>query len=89
MAAVNDNQNKQQDSRPAPVIRVWALAGEVGLLIVIPLLIFLFIGIRLDRAAGTEPLFIIVSLILSFIVSTVAIWRKIKKIQNIQQGEGK
>ena len=65
----------------APVIRVWALAGEVGFLIVIPLLVLLLIGIRLDRWANTMPLFIIISLILSFITSAVAIARKIKRIQ--------
>ena len=64
----------------APVIRVWALAGELGFLIVIPLLVLLLIGIRLDRWANTMPLFIIISLILSFIISAVAIARKIKRI---------
>jgi len=63
------------------VLNVWALAGEVGLLIVIPLLIFLWIGIRLDRAAGTEPLFIISGIILAFVISAIAIGRKIRQVQ--------
>lgn len=77
----NQKTEKKEESQPMPMVKVWALAGELGLLIVIPLLILLFIGIWLDRLAGTKPLFIIVGLALSFITSTVVIARKIQEIQ--------
>lgn len=78
----NPETGKKPELPPAPVIRVWVLAGELGLLIVIPLLVLLLVGIRLDKAVGTKPLFIIVSMILSFIISAIAIARKIRKVQN-------
>lgn len=77
----NPGSEKKLAGGAAPIVRLWALAGEVGFLIVIPLLVLLLIGIRLDRWADTMPLFIIISLILSFIISAVAIARKIKRIQ--------
>jgi F0F1-type ATP synthase assembly protein I len=80
-ASNNQEREKEGTGPGVPVIRVWALAGELGLLIVIPLLILLLIGIRLDRSFGTTPLFIIAGLILSFVVSAIAIARKVKKVQ--------
>ncbi len=64
-----------------PAVRVWAMAGEVGLLIVLPLLPLLLAGIRLDRFAGTTPLFIILGLLASLTVSALAIARKIRRLQ--------
>lgn len=67
-----------------PAVRVWAMAGEVGLLIVLPLLLFLFAGIRLDRWAGTTPLFIILGLLASLTLSALAVARKIRRVQQGQ-----
>lgn len=78
----NKKQQEAPKRPPAPIIHVWALAGELGLLIVIPLLILLLIGIRIDRWAGTTPLFIIAGLVLSFLVSSVAIFKKVQRIQD-------
>lgn len=43
-----------------------ALGAELGFLIVIPLVLFLLVGLFLDKKLGTLPLFLIVSLILGF-----------------------
>lgn len=72
--------NSQEEKPAAPLLKVWSLAGELALLIVIPLLILILIGIRLDRWADTTPLFIIISLLVSFAVSIIAIARKIKRL---------
>lgn len=76
---------KQAQAGPAPVVRIWALAGEVGLLIVIPLLVLLLLGIRVDRAADTTPLFIIIGLLVAFTISTIAVARKIRRVQELSQ----
>lgn len=62
-------------------INVWALAGEIGLLLALPLVILVPLAVKLDKAVGTMPLFIIGSLILSMIISTLAVARKIRKIK--------
>ncbi|OGY36631.1 MAG: hypothetical protein A3I08_01225 [Candidatus Andersenbacteria bacterium RIFCSPLOWO2_02_FULL_46_11] len=72
--------NSQEDKPAAPLLQVWSLAGELALVIVIPLLVLILIGIRLDRWAGTTPLFIIIGLLVSFSVSIIAIARKIKRL---------
>lgn len=61
-------------------INVWGTAGEIGILIALPLVVLLLLGIKLDKKLGTTPLFIIVALIGSMVLSTIAIARKIKKI---------
>lgn len=71
---------RDQDRVPPPVLNVWALAGEVGIIITLPLVVFILIGIRIDRALNTTPLFIICALFLSLITSTIALYRKIKRL---------
>lgn len=61
-------------------INVWSTAGEIGVLIALPLVVLLLLGIKLDKKLGTTPLFIIVALIGSMVLSTVAIARKIKRL---------
>lgn len=76
--AVNPQGNVPSAGEGA--LRVWAIAGEIGLIIALPLLLLLFIGIRLDRWAGTMPLFIIIGLLASLAVSAGVIARKISRL---------
>jgi F0F1-type ATP synthase assembly protein I len=46
-----------------------SLAAELGFLIAAPLIIFLLLGLYLDRKFGTMPLFIIIALLLNLIVT--------------------
>jgi len=58
----------------------WALSGELGLLIALPLVLMVFLGVKLDRLLGTTPLFIIAGMLLAATASGIAIWRKIKRL---------
>lgn len=64
-------------------LNVWALAGEIGFLLSLPLVILVPLAVKLDRALGTLPLFIIGSLLLSMIISTIAVTRKIRRIKTL------
>lgn len=57
-------QNNQQKSKFFYAV---ALGVELGFLIALPLVLFLFLGVYLDKKFNTFPLFIIVAVILSFI----------------------
>lgn len=57
-------QNNQQKSKFFYAV---ALGVELGFLIALPLVIFLFLGVYLDKKFNTFPLFIIIAVILSFI----------------------
>lgn len=62
-------------------MNVWALSGEVGLLLALPLVILVPLAVKLDKSLHTMPIFIIGSLILSLTISMIAVSRKVKKIQ--------
>lgn len=79
-----DNQlqnSKEEESRENKrLLNVWGLAGELGLLIAIPVVVLVLAGVWLDKKLGTLPLFIIVGIVVSMIVSTVAVARKVKRV---------
>lgn len=60
---------------------VWALAGEIGLLLSLPLVILVPLAVKLDKALGTLPLFIMGSLLLSMSISTIAVARKVRRLK--------
>jgi len=64
----------------APLLNVWALAGEIGLIIALPLVLLLLAGIKLDKIFNTTPVFICLSLVFSMTISSVAIFRKVKRL---------
>ena len=65
-------------------LNVWSLAGELGLIIVIPLLFFLFIGVKIDLVLETKPMFILLGVVVAAVSSSVLIYRKIKKINAME-----
>lgn len=73
---------KPENPSVAQTINVWSTAGEVGLLIALPLVLLILLGIKLDKKLGTTPLFIIVAMISSMVLSTIAIARKIRQLNN-------
>jgi hypothetical protein len=66
---------------PTPTFNVnlLALSGEIGLKLAIPLLIFMLIGIKLDRSAHTTPLFMLLGVGLAVTVSTIMIAQMIRR----------
>ena len=57
---------------------------QFGLIIAIPLILFIGIGLTLDKKYDTIPLFILLGLFLALTVSTVMLYKKIKEILNNQ-----
>ena len=59
------------------------MVGELGFIIAIPLIVTIFAGIWLDKKFNTIPLFMIVGILLAITTSTIAIGRKIKRLNKI------
>lgn len=64
-------------------LSVWAIASEIGVILAVPLVVFVFIGAKLDALWGTTPLCILIGMVIAGSVSVVAITRKIKRINQI------
>ncbi|MBI4994613.1 AtpZ/AtpI family protein [Candidatus Peregrinibacteria bacterium] len=58
------------------------LAWELGYTIALPIAILGFGGAMLDKKVGTSPLFLLIGIALSIIISGIAVYRKIKIISN-------
>lgn len=56
------------------------LAGELGYTIAIPLVVLGLLGRYMDRIFETSPLFLIIGILFSIIVSSLAIYFKTVKI---------
>jgi len=77
------NSDQQKSNQAA--INVWGIAGEIGLIIAVPLVILVLIGVKLDKTLGTTPLFIIIGILLSMVTSTLTIARKIRQIDSLSK----
>lgn len=67
--------------RSTSALNVWALAGDVGFVIAVPLVVLVLLGIKLDKYLGTMPLFIILGMLLAGVISTLSIARKVKRLE--------
>jgi F0F1-type ATP synthase assembly protein I len=72
----------QKPQRNHPQLNVWVMSLDAGLKIAAPLVICELIGIKLDKTYGTTPFFIISALIFSFFVSTVILFRDVKRLNS-------
>ncbi len=59
---------------------ITVLCLELGVIIGIPLFLFLLVGIKADQYLHTAPLFMIVSMFVALITSASIIYLKIKKV---------
>jgi F0F1-type ATP synthase assembly protein I len=59
-----------------------AIIGQVGLIIAIPVSILAYFGHKLDLRFHTSPLFLLAGMGLSLLLSSLAIYQMIKKIEN-------
>ena len=57
-----------------------SLAWNLGYVIALPIVVLGFSGAWLDKKFATSPLFILIGIFLSLILSGVGIYRKIKEI---------
>ncbi len=58
----------------------FGLASELGFLIALPLIALVLVGHALDAKFGTKVVFTLLGMAIALGVSSYAIWRKIKKI---------
>lgn len=56
------------------------LAWELGYTITIPLVILAVLGNLIDKKINTAPLFLIIGIILSIIISTIGVYRAVMPI---------
>lgn len=71
----------KQESEEAKTLKadLIAFAYELGIWIVAPLLVFLSLGIFVDKRFDTKPIGLIAALLLSLLSTGVSIAKKIKK----------
>jgi len=55
------------------------IMGDFGATIAVPVVVFSWLGKRLDTRAGTAPIFLIVGFALAFTFSAISIYRKSKQ----------
>lgn len=55
-------------------------AWELGYTIAIPIALLGFGGAMLDKKLSTTPLFILIGIIISLTISSIAVYRKVKMI---------
>lgn len=70
------NQSRQ-------AINMWVIVSELGFIIAIPLVALLLVGIKVDAWLHTTPLFMIVAVIVSPVLSGIAVWRKIRRLNSL------
>lgn len=58
--------------------KAWALAGELGYLIAIPIVIFALLGRFADKAWHTAPWLMLLGILISIFTSTWLIYKKVK-----------
>lgn len=71
-------------SGASPLVRS---ALQVGTSIVLPLLVFLGVGRWLDLQRGTSPLFLLVGLVLSFVITFAVLMRIVRTAAREQRHE--
>lgn len=58
----------------------WALAGELGYTIAIPIVIFALLGRFADKTLGTSPWLLLLGILISIFASSYLIYRKMREI---------
>lgn len=64
----------------AKEVNLLALSGEIGWKLAVPIVFFVILGVKLDRAYHTAPLFILIGIALSLTVSALLIARMIARV---------
>lgn len=78
-----------QSNRKKGIFDALSLIGHLGFHIAIPLVVFALIGRWLDKAINASPWFLITGIVLSLIVSSVTIGKRIRRILDDIDSESK
>lgn len=60
--------------------RAWALAGELGFTIAIPIIALALLGRLADRYFGTAPWLLLAGILISIFISSWLIYRKVREV---------
>src|SRR5690349_4677540 len=66
--------------KPTANLNMVSLVTEMGFIISLPLLVLVFIGIKIDRYFHTSPICLLIGIITAAIISSLAIGKKIKQL---------
>ncbi|HSH31972.1 MAG TPA: AtpZ/AtpI family protein [Candidatus Saccharimonadales bacterium] len=66
---------------------VLAISGEIGVKLALPLVVFMLAGIKLDKASGTTPLFMLMGIGLAMTASVIMIARMIARVNHLNDKE--
>lgn len=69
-----------KDTDKAKEFRAWALAGELGYTIAIPIVVFALLGRLADKAWGTSPWLLLLGILISIVASSFLIYKKVKDL---------
>ncbi len=61
--------------------RVFGIAGQIGWMIAVPAVLFVLGGAWLDKYLATSPLFVLIGIPLSLIISAMSVRSVIKELQ--------
>lgn len=78
----NKELKKPVDNNGLSLKQAFGLAWEMGYLMAIPLVLLALGGRLLDRFLGTSPIFLLIGIVLSIIMSSVLLARKAMEIIN-------
>lgn len=73
-------KDKMTGNDLADTINLWSIASELGVKFAVPLVIFMLIGIKVDRTLQTTPLFMIAGVVLSMALSVYFVYDILKRV---------
>lgn len=86
---LEDNQVRSREDKPMPdsyYVRLGLrIAAEFGATIAIPAVLAALVGVRLDSKWGTEPLALVLLLVIAFLSTGVWIFRRAKYFKKLYE----
>lgn len=75
-----DSTSSASGPKALDTMQLLGLVSQIGYLIAIPAALLGFGGAYLDKTFATSPLFVLAGLALALVLSTLAIWHRIKPL---------
>lgn len=82
-----DLKKEPDKKETAKTWSAFSLAWELGFLIAIPIVLLALVGRVLDKNLNTAPIFLLLGIFLSIIITTYLVYRKTAKIMDDEAGE--
>ncbi|PJC36778.1 hypothetical protein CO046_04100 [Candidatus Peregrinibacteria bacterium CG_4_9_14_0_2_um_filter_53_11] len=76
----NPHHDRPPRGQAYSLVALLSLAWELGYLIALPIVILGFGGALLDKKLGTSPLFLLLGIALSLVISGLGVYRKVKEM---------